>query len=139
MSRMTAENFEAAAAIARSTTSGYRRDAVVDAFVALFRPSNARFDEARFRAACDPTPAKEKTKAEAKAETPTREAPAASGPYVLRNVYTGKYVAPSGSARSFTGFVENARHFATLAEAKRDACDDEQPHLLTDLPRRESA
>lgn len=48
---MTKKHFEQAAAIARGTDVAHR-EAVAQAFVALFRSHNPRFDVARFLDAC---------------------------------------------------------------------------------------
>ena len=53
--------------------------------------------------------------------------------YVLMNLDTGKYVAPPGSRRSYTKYLERAHPYATLADAKKDACDNEKVYNVHDL------
>ena len=50
---MSKKDYEAAARIAREASSLAWHTAVVEAFVALFRSDNPRFDAERFRAACE--------------------------------------------------------------------------------------
>ena len=45
--------------------------------------------------------------------------------FVIRNNETGKYVAPAGSEKSYTGKLERARFFKTFDEARAEACGNE--------------
>ena len=45
--------------------------------------------------------------------------------FVIRRDDDGKYVAPPGSEKSYTRKLEDARTFATRADAERDACGNE--------------
>jgi hypothetical protein len=50
---MTKKHFEKAALIAQAADEAHR-NATINAFVSLFKGSNERFDEERFRRACEP-------------------------------------------------------------------------------------
>lgn len=46
--------------------------------------------------------------------------------YILKNIHTGCWVTPSGSARSYTNKLQNARIFHTREAAERERCGNER-------------
>lgn len=47
-------------------------------------------------------------------------------PYILQRVEDGKYVAPQGAPHSYVNNADQARTFATLADALANACGNER-------------
>jgi hypothetical protein len=50
--------------------------------------------------------------------------------YVLQNTGNGKFVAPSGSANSYTEKLQNAKTFPSRESAEADACGNERALTL---------
>jgi hypothetical protein len=46
--------------------------------------------------------------------------------YILKNIDTGKYVAPAGSDNSYTPHQKDARVYKSEAAALEEACGNEQ-------------
>lgn len=54
--------------------------------------------------------------------------------YIIRNIETGKYVARSGSLRSYTSRLEDARTYVTRSHAEKDRCpSNEAVYSVTDM------
>ena len=45
--------------------------------------------------------------------------------YVIKNIDTGRFVAPQGSILSYTINLQNARKYSSLAAANADKCGNE--------------
>jgi hypothetical protein len=56
--------------------------------------------------------------------------------YVIKRNEDGAYVAPRGSASSYTKQLQNARTFSTREEAERERCGNETIHHAHDQLRR---
>lgn len=54
------------------------------------------------------------------------------GGYVLTRNNDGKYVSQPGSARSYTGRLEDARIYPTREQAERDPCGNETVRSIAD-------
>ena len=53
--------------------------------------------------------------------------------YVIINNNSGKYVTPSGSEKSYTSALQNARLFSSYDEAKRNCCGNERVESLASI------
>lgn len=56
--------------------------------------------------------------------------------YVIRNNDTGKYVTPRGSAKSYTGKLEEARTWTDAGAAQRECCGNETVVPVTSIMTR---
>ena len=52
--------------------------------------------------------------------------------YVLKNIETGRYVAPPGRSHSYTQSLRSARKFRDMGAATAEACGNEVAILLDD-------
>jgi hypothetical protein len=57
--------------------------------------------------------------------------------YVIVRIEDGAFVAPSGSASSYTRALQDARVFASREQAERERCGNERVMRLEDTTRRE--